>query len=218
MATMTSRPPKAMWTAAAFTAAGATTIAYGLSRRSLLGKLLGVVPGVYLGLQGAATLQGESVGEMITKQRGGSVEQNVYIARPPHEVYAYFRKLENLPQFMERTHHVSEDRDGRIHWVIKIANGLKLEYDGRIIDEEPGKLLTYRSAPEEPFEETGTIRFEPAGDGGTRLTMRVAWTFPAGPMGAAAAKAIQPISDAVLAGELQTLKRSLESAGAPMAH
>jgi uncharacterized membrane protein len=214
----TEQDPRNMLTASALAAAGATSIAYGLSRRTLLGKALGVVPGVYLGLQGAATVKGESVGSMIKRVRGGAVEQTVRIARPPKEVYEFVRDFKNLSKFMTHTHDVREDDDGRVHWVVKIANGLKLEYDGEVIDDVPGKLFTYRSAPEEPFEETGTIRFDPADGNGTQVTMRIAWTFPSGPAGAAAAKALEPMTESLLADELQTLKRSLEGQTPTTAH
>lgn len=212
-----ARMSKKMDTKTSLTAAaGIGSVLFGLTRKSLPGKLFGIVPGVYLGAQAYASTQGESVGSMITRARSSTVEQSVHIDRTPSEVYEFVRDFKNMSSFMTHTHDVREDDEGRIHWVVKAMNGLKLEYDGMVVDEQPGQVLTYRSAPEEPFEETGTILFEPVGDGATRLTMRVAWTFPGGLAGAAMTKAMEPMSEALLAEELGNLKQALEAQKSPV--
>lgn len=191
-------------------AAGLGAIVWGLGRKSLLGKLLGIVPGVYLGAKAYAASNGESVGDLVARARTSTWQDSVIIERSPAEVYAYVRDFSNMPQFMTHTHDVREDDAGRIHWVLKASRGVKLEYDGVIVDDEPGTVLTYRSAPEEPFEETGTLLFEPAGDDATRLTMRIAWKFPSGPGAMVISKALVPWTDRVIGEELENLKRALE--------
>lgn len=202
---------RTMMAASAMTAGAAGSVAYGLTRRTWWGKLLAITPGVMLGISAMARARGTSIGEQLSKTRSSSIEQRVHINRPPQEVYDFVRHVENLPQFMTHTHEVREDKDGRVHWVIKIANGLKMAYDAQIIDDKPGELFTYRSAPEEAFEETGTLRFEPAGAGGTDLIIRMAWEFPMGAAGAAVGKLFEPMTESLLQEELNGLKQALES-------
>lgn len=188
------------------------TVALGLlalTRRSLVGKLLFAVPAVYVGRQAATAVK-----EVSSSQRlghGVMLDESVHIEASPQEVYDFFRNLENLPQFMHHTHDVREDADGRIHWVARIANGMRMEWDGMIIDDEPGKLISWRSAPEEPFEETGTVRFEPSESGGTHVMMRVAYDFGWTPGGTMIAKATEGWTGRMIADELKSLKYILES-------
>ncbi len=192
--------------AGVLSAAGVAAIAYGLARRTSWGSVLGVGAGVFLGAQAFAALTG--------KKGTGSVERSIRIKRTPKDVYDFVRNVESLPGLLPYTHDVREDPDGRIHWVIRLSNGLKLAYDGEMIDDVPGSLFTYRSAAEEPIDETGTLLFEAVGDGETEFTVRVAWSFPAGAAGDALAKVFEPITSDALDEALRRFKRHLEREGA----
>ena len=51
-------------------------------------------------------------------------------------VYRFWRRLENLPQFMTHLERVTETGDGKSHWVASGPAGLAVEWDAEIIQEE----------------------------------------------------------------------------------
>jgi uncharacterized membrane protein len=178
-----------------------------LTRRTLLGKLLFAAPAVYVGKQAVSAVKEMSAASKLG--HGVLIDEHVYVDKDPQEVYRFFRNFENLPKFMHHTHDVRES-DGTIHWVAEVASGVKIEWDGELIDDEPGKLISWRSAPQEPFEETGTVRFEPAGSG-TNVLLRVAYDFGWTPAGSMLAKATAGWTSKMVSSELQSLKRIMES-------
>jgi uncharacterized membrane protein len=98
------------------------------------------------------------------------VETAVTIDRPAGELYAEWRQLENLPRFMKNLEWVIQlDGQGgrRSHWVARTPLGGSVEWDAEIVDERPGRLLSWRSVPGSEIEQAGSVLFEdaPAGRG-----------------------------------------------------
>ena len=52
--------------------------------------------------------------------------------------------------------------DKRLHWVAEIA-GTRREWDAEIVDQEPDRLISWRSLDGTP--NAGTVTFEPEGNG-----------------------------------------------------
>jgi uncharacterized membrane protein len=75
------------------------------------------------------------------------VSQVLTINRPRSEVYAYWRKLENLPRFMEHLKEVKQIDNKRSHWeaLIPKALGAPIKWDAEITTEETGSRLAWRS-------------------------------------------------------------------------
>ena len=66
---------------------------------------------------------------------------------PVADVYRFWRRLENLPQFMTHLDRVTEAPDGTSHWVAAGPAGLTVEWDAEIINEVENKVLAWRSLP-----------------------------------------------------------------------
>lgn len=211
-------PGASVAASAAVSVVGGVALAlFGSQRKSWWGKLLGLGSGGYLVARAVGMVMPGAKGRMREKLgiRGAEFEETVRVQRTPHEVYTFFRDLRNLPRFMKHTHAVTQDEDGTIHWVLNVARGMRLEWDGRIIDDEPGRVITWRSTLYEPFEETGTVRFEPAPEESTDVTLRIAWRFGEGPAGALASRALEGYTNRMLAEELATLKGMVEAMPSP---
>jgi uncharacterized membrane protein len=192
----------------------ATLALLALSRQSLLGKLLFGMPALLVGRQAIEAVRDVSTARSVG--HGVLFDESIHVEKAPREVYDFFRKFENLPRFMHHTHDVREDENGRIHWVASLGNGVRMEWDAVLIDDVPGKLISWRSAPEEPFEETGTVRFEAAGTG-TNVMLRVAYDFAWTPGGMMIAKATEGWTSKMIADELSSLKRLIEGQPSPTA-
>ena len=105
-----------------------------------------------------------------------SIHTALTIDKPRAELYAFWRRLENLPRFMKNLIEVTDLGDGRSHWVGKSALGLKGQWDAEIVEEREGRFLSWRSLPGSMISNAGTVSFEESPNGrGTivRITMDV---------------------------------------------
>lgn len=104
------------------------------------------------------------------------VQESVVIARPPHEVFAYIVKAENLPVWDSMTIEAEPIGDGapglgtRTRGVSKLL-GTRLDWTSEVTAFEPDALAAY-SAVSGRLRLSATSRLEPVKEG-TRFTYRV---------------------------------------------
>lgn len=198
---------------------GAALALFGLSRRSLAGGLL-VLAGVGLVARGATghcalyrrlginSRQSNETG--VPGNKGIKTTQSIEIQRAPADVYSYWRKLENLPRFMEHLESVEELDAERSRWVVRGPLGRQLEWHARIVNEREGEMIAWESLPGAEVSNAGSVWFEPNESGGTRLKVALQYQPPAGVVGAAAAKLLGESPDERLASDLRRFREILE--------
>jgi len=93
------------------------------------------------------------------------IEAAITIDKPAAELYAFWRRLENLPRIMKNVEQVVDLGDGRSHWTGKSALGFKAEWDAEIVDEQEGRRLSWRSLPGSQVHNAGTVWFDEAPNG-----------------------------------------------------
>ena len=135
------------------------------------------------------------------------------VNKPPQEVYAYWRDLENLPTFMA---HVREVRtlDGgqRSHWVAEAPGRRRVEWDAEVVEDRPGELIRWRSAPKADVENAGTVQFRPApGNRGTEVRVQLAYAQPGGRLSKVVAKLLGEAPDQQIRDDLTRFKQVLET-------
>ena len=84
---------------------------------------------------------------------------SVTINKPPQEVYAFWRKLEQLPQFMDYLESVTETGATTSHWVAKLPIGGTVEWDAEITDDRPGELIAWESVEGSAIKMAGKVTF-----------------------------------------------------------
>lgn len=100
----------------------------------------------------------------ITVERAATVNRNAA------EVYRFWRELDNLPRFMEGVESIRQLDTGRHRWTAESSDGRRLEWETEILDDEPGRLLSWASRPDSEIAAWGSVRFVPApGDRGTEV-------------------------------------------------
>lgn len=140
------------------------------------------------------------------------VRKTVTIYRPPAELYAFWRKLENLPRFMEHLESVRVLDERRSAWTAKGPVGSQYEWQAEITEDRPGELISWRSVPPSDGFNTGTVTFLPApGDRGTEVHVELRYKPPAGPLGAAIAKLFGKEPGQQILSDLRRLKQVLET-------
>jgi uncharacterized membrane protein len=140
------------------------------------------------------------------------VHESVTISASPGELYRFWRAFENLPRAMSHVESVTDLGGGRSHWVVR-AHGLgTYEWDAEIINEEPDKVIGWRSLPGSDVTSAGSVNFDSAGaDRGTRVSVRLQYDPPARKLGALIAKAFGEDPAQQIREDLRRLKQRLEA-------
>ena len=180
----------------------------GLIRTFLGGALL------YRGISGHCPVY-ESVGK--TKGVGHTPAINIrtglIVNKPKEEVYAFWRKLENLPLFMKHLAVVTEIDQKHSHWEAEIPGGIgKVKWNAEIVKEEEGKLIGWQSVPGSMVNNAGKVSFRDAlGGEGTELDVVITYHAPAGELGAGIAKALNPVLEKMVRQDIMNFKEYIET-------
>ncbi|MCW5977437.1 MAG: SRPBCC family protein [Bryobacteraceae bacterium] len=179
-----SEPRQTAWTPALRVLAGVgggALAAYGIARRGAVGAAAGVA--------GAAMLTRATANKTLRRVAGldGSpavdIHKTINIQAPPDEVFRFLTTFTNLPRFMAHLREVRDLGDGRYHWVADGPAGVPVSWEAEVTKITPGKLVEWKSLPGSRVGNSGSMRFDPNPDGGTRLTVRISYCPPAGVIG-----------------------------------
>jgi uncharacterized membrane protein len=187
---------------------GAGVATYGYFRGGLKGMALCALGGAVLAR--ATTNQG-----IATLVKGGIyVEKAVIVDAPVEQVYAYWRNLENLPQWMAHVREVRYLGGDRYHWVVDGPAGAPVEWDSELLNVAENEEMTWRSTEPSQVEHTGRVRFDTMGDG-TRVHVQMRYYPPAGLLGHAVAKAFGVDPRTELEDDLARMKEAVETGHPP---
>jgi uncharacterized membrane protein len=145
------------------------------------------------------------------------IETCVTINHPHTELFAFWRRFENLPQFMRHLESVHETGDRRSHWIAHVPAGGSVEWDAEIVEEEDGRMISWRSLPGSQVHNVGTVWFEDA-PGGRGTVVRVQMEAePGGGGGVAHAlgKALEPLTTRQVHEDLRRFKSLMEAGEIP---
>ena len=139
------------------------------------------------------------------------VRHAVTVNRPASELYAYWRDLKNLPNFMRHLESVTHLEGGRSHWVTRGPGGVKVEWDAEIVADVPGELIAWQSLPGADVRNAGTVRFIPVPAGrGTEVHVELDYSPPAGSLGAVVAKLFRAEPGQQIRDDLKAFKSVME--------
>ena len=119
------------------------------------------------------------------------VRESVTIARPARELYDFWRDFTNLPHFMDNVRSVTTFGEKRSHWVIKAPAGTSVEFDSRVTEDVPGKLIAWESEPDASVPNRGRVEFNETSSGATLVRATISYDPPAGAAGRLIAKLFQ---------------------------
>jgi len=141
-----------------------------------------------------------------------SVKTYLTVNKSLHEVYSFWRKLENLPLFMKHLHAVSKLDDKRSTWKANVPGGLgTIDWDAEIIADKANELITWKSLPGSQIENDGTVRFVDAGKFGTEVYVEISYRAPAGNIGAGIGKFFTPLLENMIKEDIKNFRRIIET-------
>ncbi len=140
------------------------------------------------------------------------VKKSIVVNRPVGDLYAFWRNLEDLPQFMNHLHSVRKVDTKRSHWTARAPGGAQVEWDAEIINEDPNRLIAWRTLEGSKVDHSGTVRFERApGNRGTLVRVQLQYQIPGGVLGATLAKALGEAPEKQIAVDLLRFKQMMET-------
>ncbi len=145
------------------------------------------------------------------------VDTDVIVNKPREEVYAYWRKLENLPLFMKHLQSVRELSDTHSVWTAKLPGMGTVEWKSEITSDVPNESIKWKSMPDSQIDNTGLVRFVNAGDLGTQIRVVMSYEAPAGNLGAGVGNLLTPALERLIRQDIKRFKEVMETGQLPMA-
>lgn len=163
---------------------GSGIAAYGATRGDLLGK--------GLGLAGAGILLRSFFEQPLTTSlsaNGGiHVQKTITIDKPVEEIFKLCSKPERFPEFMSHVRNVERTGDDTHRWTVDGLPGMTLTWDTQITEFEENKKIAWESLEDSVVDHFGELIFESDEEGGTRLSVDMRYSPPAGLIGHTAAE------------------------------
>ncbi len=198
-------------------AGGAVMTYFGLRKPSAGGMALALLGGslLYRGATGYCSINAAFGRDTANQHHGDGlvISRSVTINKPREQVYAYWRRLENLPQFMKHLARVTQLDNQKSHWEAEIPGNLgTLEWDATITAETPGERIAWQSVAEATVDNAGEVIFRDApGDYGTELHATISYRPPVGDVGKAIAGLFNKRFEEMIKADLQRFKRMVET-------
>jgi len=153
---------------------------------------------------------------VVPDNRGIKVVQAVTVLKPADELYRFWRDLPNLMQVIKHPVTITETSPNESHWSVIAPAGRRAEWDALIINDDPGRLIAWRSREGGDVANAGSVRFETApGDEGTEVTVALEYDPPGGKLGAAVAKLTRDSAGSQVYDALRRFKALMEAGEIP---
>lgn len=142
-----------------------------------------------------------------------NIRTSLVVNKPKDEVYAFWRKLENLPLFMEHLSSVTEIDSKHSHWEAVLPGNIgKIKWNAEIVKEEDGYMIGWQSIPNSMINNAGKVVFHDAQNGqGTELEVVISYHPPAGELGAGVAKLLNPVFEKIIRKDVMNFKEYIET-------
>lgn len=186
----------------------------GLGKHPVGGILKTLIGGflLYRGASGTCPLYtalGKTEG--VTRTEAVTVRTRIVVEKPRNEVYAFWRKLENLPLFMNHLERVEEHDLFHSTWTANLPGYGRLRWNAEIVKDVNGFLIGWQSSEGAPIENAGKVEFMDFGPDRTEVKVVITYRPPAGDLGVAIAHALNPAFKKVVEKDIAGFKERIES-------
>lgn len=137
-----------------------------------------------------------------------NIRTAISVNKPRHEVYAFWRKLENLPLFMKHLESVVQTDSTHSDWKAKIPGVPgSIHWQAEIVKEREGSLLSWGSLPGSDIENAGKIEFWDAGNQATLVHATITYRAPLGKAGEELARLFNPAFEKMVKEDLENFAK-----------
>lgn len=155
----------------------------------------------------------EALGRNSVHKQGSPMEvkTTVSINKPRSEVYAFWRKLENLPRFMRHLEKVEELDQTRSRWTAKGPAGVgTVSWEAEILEDHQNEFISWSSLPGSTVDNAGQVKFIET-PYGTDIKVQMTYRLPAGDVGGIAARLFSPMAEKMMRDDIRDLKNVMET-------
>lgn len=186
-------------------------------KRRCLGTLMGVAGGGMLvrSITNVGPLEGMG---LAPDAAGVTLQKTTTIDAPVERVFDLLVNPDKLPRVMDHVNEVTKIDDTHYHWTVIGPAGTPLSWDSEITRIIPNELLAWRSGPGAAVKNDGVVQFEPTGNGGTRVHIRMHYLPPGGFLGHSVAEMLDLDAKHMLDDDLAKLKSLVEKGSATIHH
>jgi uncharacterized membrane protein len=182
--------------------------------KSPLFSLLKLGAGSYLlnrGISGHCDIY-ESIGKNSQEPVDVIIKSAFVVDKPRQAVYDFWRKLDNLPMFMNHLESVEQLDDTRSHWILRLPTGVgTVSWDAQIVKDKPGEVIGWSSLPGSIIDNAGKVFFSDAADGkGTIVDVIISYQPPAGGIGAGIANILNPVFKNMVDTDVRNFKQYMD--------
>jgi uncharacterized membrane protein len=141
-----------------------------------------------------------------------NIRSSFVIDKPRHQVYQFWRKLDNLPLFMNHLDEVEVLDDKRSRWVLKLPmNVAQISWEAEIVQDTTDSMIGWSSLPGSVIDNAGKVRFRDAADGkGTLVDIVITYQPPAGGVGASIAHVLNPVFKNIVDNDVRNFKQYMD--------
>jgi uncharacterized membrane protein len=178
-------------------------------------SLFQTISGTYLLLRGLTgfCLAYDRLGKKQVDFRAPNINirTSLRVNRPRDQVYASWRRLENLPKFMRHLKNVEVLDNIHSEWTAAFPGEFgAVSWKSEIVKDDPGATLSWHSLPGSTIENAGKITFADDGNGGTILHVVFSYHAPMGVVGEKAGRLIHPMLKDIVIEDIRNFKRYIE--------
>ncbi len=144
-----------------------------------------------------------------------SVQKTIRVAAPVEEVFAFWTDYQNFPRFMSKVKEVQPVSEAASRWVVAGPAGVPVHWTAEVTSLDPRSRIAWRASDDSLVRHEGSVRFAADGSGGTRLTIELRYTPPAGAFGHAVAALFGADPKSEMDADLLRMKTMIETGRAP---
>lgn len=159
---------------------------------------------------GVSTSDATARNSVIAAGHGTRADATVVVKKPAAEVYKFWRDFENLPNVMSHLIDVDTTTDGESRWTAKGPLGLQVQWHAKLIADEPGRLIAWKSLSGSDVDTAGSVHFKSLDWERTEVRVELKYDPPAGKLGTAVAKLFGGDPQRQLRDDLERFREMME--------
>jgi uncharacterized membrane protein len=142
------------------------------------------------------------------------ISTSLTVDKPVAEVYASWRDLENLPDFMSHLESVTVTGNKTSVWKAAIPGGLgTVEWEATIVEDLPNQRISWKSNEGASIQNEGTVNFSAAGNSVTEIQVELSYHAPAGKIGEGIARLLNPVFERLILQDIRNFTEYIETGG-----
>lgn len=200
-----------------FSLAGGAALALLALRQTGVGRVLTLGSAAvlaYRGLSGNCPVNaklGRTAAPVSDQPKPVELTTRVTVVAKRPQVYAYWRKLENLPRFMHHLDEVKELDKKRSRWRAPVPKGLgHLDWEAEIVEEKKDELIAWRSVEGADVDNAGRVEFADVPGDATEIRVRINYRPPAGYIGLRVGRFLNERFEDMVRDDIYRFKSMLE--------